>query len=104
MTEDSIKYRLKEDFGVELDISGGNGKSLSDPIIINQSIRDCVGTEYYIVKLIFQAMGKEWKTVKQTVVTAADKKIDQLTIEVTDADGAKHETDFYFDITDHIKN
>ncbi len=102
--DENLKDRLKKDFDVDLDISGGNGKSLADPIIINQSIRDCVGAEYYIVQLIFQAMGKEWKTVKQTIVTAADKKIDQLTIEVTDVDGEKHQTDFYFDISKHIKN
>lgn len=99
----SLKQHLFEDFGVGLDIAGGNGKSADDAIIINESIRDYTGAEYYIIKLIYEAIGKSWKLYDQNLFQEGNRNIDQLIIELTDDDRSTYLTDFYFDISAHFR-
>lgn len=100
----TLRQRLEEDFGIDLPISGGNGKSMGDAIIIDKATRDYVGIEYFIVKLIYEMIGKTWETQRQVLRSENNRNYDQLIVKVYNPDGSTHLTDFWFDITFHTHN
>lgn len=52
----TLKELLKEDFELELPISGGFGNSIDNPIIIHRTeINDYVGTEGHLEQLPFHS-------------------------------------------------
>lgn len=96
----SLREKIKRDFGEDLDISGGGGQTIGDPIVINESCKDYVGMEYYVIKLIYSAMGVNYKVAKQTLLDNDDKKIDQIKLAVESDDDNFY--NFYFDVTEHV--
>jgi hypothetical protein len=104
----ALKELLKSDFGVDLPISGGFGNSIDNPIIIHSTdLNDYVGTE----KLILNCLGKgreiEWRILKQEILSHSEKKFDKIkieTIQTTDSEIITQIENYYFDITDCVRN
>src|SRR6187402_3166898 len=102
----NLRDLLRNDFGVDLQISGGTGNSLGNPIIIHRTrLNDYVGTEYTILKFIGLGRRIQWKTIGQESLTHNTRKIDKIKIETKEI---KEEQiidqieNYYFDITECI--
>ena len=82
-------------------MSGGSGKTMNDPIIIELTKEnDYVGTEYKIIQLLGILNGFQWNRIEQRLHFKDNKKIDQLKIEIIQNNSdQKIVMDFYFDIT-----
>jgi hypothetical protein len=93
----NLRKQLKKDFGVDLQISGGLGQSIDDPIVIDKECRDWAGTEHLVIGLIYTAYGKEYKTVETSLIEKNGRMIDKIQIEV-DGDLDRY-NNYYFDIT-----
>lgn len=92
------------DFKIDLPISGGNGNSIDNPIIIHESPgRTCVETEYLIFKCLGIGRQIEWKVIKQQLFTHNSRKFDKLKIETkeyTETEIITQIENYYFDITE----
>ena len=99
-----LRQLLKEDFGIDFAISGGNGNSRDNPIVIHrQEPNDYTSTEYGILKCLGIGRRIEWKVIKQSLFYHNDKKLDQLKIETKQATENEIITqieNYYLDITE----
>jgi len=101
----TLRNLLKQDFGVDLPISGGFGNSIDNPVIIERSngINDYASTEYFILKCLAEERKIKWKTIGQECLTHRNRKIDRIKIEValtTPIETITTTENYYFDITD----
>lgn len=100
----TLKELLKNDFGVELPISGGTGNSIDNAIIIHlEGMNDYVGTEYTILRCIGIGRRIEWETLGQQLMSHNNKKIDKIKIETkqtTDSEIITQVENYYFDISE----
>ncbi|MGW8122232.1 hypothetical protein ACV07N_06185 [Roseivirga echinicomitans] len=100
----NIRELLKEDFGVDLPISGGLGNSIDNPVIIERTgINDYVGTEHSFLKYIGLARGIEWKLIQQELLEDDGRTLDKIKIEtkqLTSKEVITQIENYYFDITD----
>lgn len=95
-----LRDKLKSSFGKDLDISGGEGQSQDDPIVITEACKDYVGTEYHVIELIYAALGREYEIVSQKNFEYGGRLLDQIKISVKgDQDNYYN---FYFDVTAHV--
>lgn len=92
----SVKESIKKFFDVDLPISGGDGQSIDDPIIIY-----CDGNpapmEYRIIGYIQELGNKAWSVGKQELIKQEGKSIDKVSIVLEDDPENYH--NYYFDIT-----
>jgi len=100
----TLKELLERDFKVELPISGGDGNSIDDPIIIHKKgMNDYVGTEHFILRCMGIGLGIEWKKLGQELIIYNNKKIDKITIErkrLIKGEIINQKAYHYFDITE----
>ncbi len=96
MSDLILKEVLKGYFDVDLPISGGNGQSIDDPIIIDVE-KNGVKIEYQIIDLIHTIGGKSWTLERQELKPLGDRMIDILSIVLED--DPDHYRNYYFDIT-----
>ena len=98
---DIVRFKddVKKYFGVDLPISGGMGISIENAFIINTDDScEGIGMERKILNYLFQLMGgKDWKLIKQELVSKENKKYDKLKILWKDDPSNYH--NYYFDIT-----
>lgn len=77
-----IRKLLLDDFGVDLPISGGQGNSIDNPVVIEKTgMNDYVGTEYAILKYLGIGRGLEWKKLQQEYLIHNNRHIDKIKIE-----------------------
>lgn len=97
----SIQNILKTTFNLDLPISGGDGHSISEPIIVgfdpNQYYIDM---EYDILRFLFIWRGVRGRTIQQKLHLFDEKKIDELTIEITDEPDKTHIETFFMDVSE----
>lgn len=93
---ESLKDTIVKSFGVELPISGGDGQSVDDPIVIDAE-KDAVSIEYKIIQFIHALGHKNYQIESQSLIGQAGKKIDKISVVL--ADEPKQTRSFYFDIT-----
>lgn len=90
---------LLRDFGKDLQISGGTGNSIDDPITLNaQSPHDASWTEMEVARCIYGRLGWHWRALERT----RSGKIEKLSCEVRYAEGNEVITEkrsFYFDVS-----
>ncbi|MBT0653357.1 hypothetical protein [Geomobilimonas luticola] len=102
--EISIREMLKNDFGVDLPISGGWGNTIENAVIVHYGIpNDYVSVEHSYLKLLGMGRQVSWKRIQQQLLTVGDRKYDKLKIEVTQETESEISTtieNYYFDITD----
>lgn len=97
----NLKDTLKRDFGLELKISGGNGLSPDDPIIVlNSNPLEASMTEMHILR----AKGKErsiiWRTLARTSIKSDQLSLEEIKIETIEATASKlTEKNYYFDVS-----
>ena len=93
-----LKEMLLRDFGKDLRISGGFGKS-DDPIILDvQSPHDASWTEMEVARCFYESQGWHWRAVERTRAG----NIEKLSCEVRYAEGDEVITEkrsLYFDIS-----
>jgi len=94
---DSLKGIIKEAFGLEFPISGGNGSSIEDAIIIEVTDSSGISMEYKILDCIHKLGGVSFKFVKQEQFLKNEKHYDKIKLEVSN-DLANY-YNYYFDIT-----
>ena len=100
----TLKDLLEQDFGRPLPISGGDGNSIDNPIIIHKTpMNDYVGVEYYILKCLGIGRRIKLKMLGQMLLEHDGKKIDQIKIEteeLTETQVITTVENYYFDITE----
>lgn len=100
----TLKAMLQQDFGIDLPISGGSGRTLDNPIIMERrGINDYVGTERMLLTYLMKKREVEWIWKKQAFLMHGDRKLDEITIQTMDitTEGATVQLEqYYFDITD----
>lgn len=99
----NLRDMLKRDFGLELNISGGYGQSLDDPIIVlNSNPIDASMTEMHILRSIGKGRGILWRILARTPVENGQISIEQIKIETKEATESKIITqieNYYFDVS-----
>ena len=94
---------LKDDFGKDLLISGGNGNSLGDPIILESSTaHDASWTEMEVTRCIYSQLKWHWKLIDRVPVKNEGMSIEKFSCEVKHAEGEEVITEkrnFYFDVS-----
>lgn len=102
----TLKELIKLDFGIELNISGGFGNSITSPINIHRvGINNYLGTEIFILQCLGKGRNIEWKIINQEFIEIEKRKIDKIkieTIELTKKDKITQIENFYFDITECV--
>jgi hypothetical protein len=97
-----LETLLLLDYGLDLDISGGQHISLDNPIVIHQSHRlDYVSVEHLIVKCICEGRRVEWRLLDQRLFEHNGRLIDKLRIETVETTADEYITQiesYYFDI------
>jgi len=91
---------LKDTFGLDLPLSGGNGQSIDDAITIN--VRDGVRAEKIenkILECIHRLGNKEWQIERTQVLEHKGRRIRKTSVVLSD-DPANYRN-FYFDVTDY---
>jgi len=101
----TVRERINQEFGVDLPIRGGDGRSIEDAIIIEYQgpINDYIGMEYEVLKYIFSKPNSKWQILGQELIFEEGKSIDKLTIEMQPLSGGEFLIPFhscYFDITE----
>lgn len=92
----NLQSTLQKFFHVSLPISGGDGQSIDDPIIINAG-ENPVPLEYQIIDYINQMGNKTWMMEKQELIKKDGRSIDKVSIVLEDDPRNYH--NYYFDIT-----
>ena len=102
----SFRKTIKNKFGVNLPIKGGDGTSIEDPIIIDKTQNySYVGLEKICINYACLLIGMEWIMEKQELIEHEGIYIDVLKIKLSHQDNFEHNyihTIFYFDISDCI--
>lgn len=100
----ALRELLRNDFDVDLPISGGDGDSLDTPIVIDhKGPNDYVAIEYKILECLGIGRGIDWKIIQQTLIKHGERTIDQIKIEArwtTKTKVITERANYYFDITE----
>lgn len=104
----SFRKTIKNKFGVNLPIKGGNGTCIESPIIIDETQKyNYVSLEMTCINYACLFLGMEWIIEKQELIDYEGKWIDIITIGIL-TNGVFEENYkqifYYFDITGSIKN
>ncbi len=94
-----IQQYILNNTGVLLPISGGNGQTQDQAIVIGSEAK------YRLISVeneFISAMLNEgyWKKVEQSLIQSDDKKFDKITINQFLDDGGVVEREFWFNITE----
>ena len=104
----SFKKTIKNKFNVELEILGGDGSSIQNPIVIDQTQQyNYVSLEKKCIDYACRILPLEWVMEKQELIEHEGKSIDVIrigTLSDGDYENNNKQTSFYFDVTDCIKN
>jgi len=100
----TIREIISDSFQINLPITGGNGMSIEDAIILEVTEEnDYVATEYEVLKFLGYCRSILWKSLGQTLICLDDKKYDCLKIRTSDLMNRNVSDwieEYYFDITD----
>ena len=104
----SFRKTIKNKFGVDLPVQGGDGTCIESPIIIDQTQKyNYVSLEKTCINYACLFHGVKWVIEKQELIDYEGKWIDIITIGIS-TNGVFEEnykqTSYYFDSTVCIKN
>lgn len=104
----SLKNLLKKLFGETQKISGGNGKSLDDAIVIHKTgHKSFVETEHEILKKKLEGKKKIFITIAYIGSIHSNKRWDEISIttfEDTENGEVIKEERYFFDVTEFYNN
>jgi len=100
----TIKALIKTQLGTDLPISGGDGWSLEDAIILHHNQHyDAIRLEYTIMHSLACIQKQPFEFVEQLLLENGDRQYDRIEVKmITPMDRVQHRY-FYFDITDCFK-
>lgn len=102
MKDESLHDIIEKYFQVNLPISGGNGDSFENAIIIETTnSSEGIHMEYEVLKYIHLLGNKSWKRDKQELHKVNRKVYDKLKLVLEDDPDNYH--NYYFDITRFYK-
>lgn len=99
----TIKEMIKKRFGYNLPISGGNGGSMDDSIILhyhNHHYYDYVKLEWMIINFMTRNSETHYEFKEQLLIEDADKVYDRIKIKMFGDGSISQCRYFYFDITE----
>jgi hypothetical protein len=103
-SDSNLRAMLKEDFGIDLPISGGIGNSRDGPVVIHYRVpNDYVAVEHTVLRCLGTGRRVEWKLLQQTLIEHNGRKLDQMKIETketTDTEIITQIENYYFDVTE----
>ena len=102
----TIKSLLKKDFGLDVNISGGSGKSQADPIVLLDTDPSSARlTQMSVLRGLGKGRGVLWRTLSRSFVSNEGSLVEQVKIETKEvtADQVITQTEnYYFDVTASI--
>lgn len=105
--EISVRDLIKRDFGIDLPISGGNGNSLGNAVVIDgANAADFNAIEYRYLRSIGIGRGVNWEFLSSESLEKEGRKFDKLkirTVEMTDDEIVTQTENYYFDITSCLR-
>ena len=103
MSKLSLREVIKEEYGVDLPISGGVGLSQDDPVVINTSNQlDASNIQWRVIQSANQSLKRAWLISNKLIFKDGDKLIEKVTTNVNyyqDKKPMRVVWDFYFDIS-----
>ena len=103
----SFRKTIKNKFGVDLSIKGGNGNCIESPIIIGETQKyNYVSLEKKCINYACCSLQIEWILLRQELIIHEGKYIDVIKIRIsTNGDFANNykEINYFFDISDCFK-
>jgi hypothetical protein len=99
-----IKEKIREQYGFNLPISGGDGRSADEPVCLELTkLNNYVLTEKLYIAIILKDKCKDWKMKFQSLNLINERYIDYLNIEVIGHDETRSRQVFWFDVTECLK-
>jgi len=100
----NLRAMLKEDFGIDLPISGGTGNSRDRPVVIQYRVpNDYVAVEHTVLRCLGIGRRVKWKLLQQALIEHNGRKLDQMKIETertTDTQVITQIENYYFDVSE----
>jgi len=94
---------IREKFGIILPISGGSGRNIDDPLLINHVNKfSAVFLEYDYLKYMAKCRNIEYQRTRQVLLFHNERIIDLLYITITEGN-ASYEENYYFDISESYR-
>lgn len=96
-----LRELLKQDFGLDLPISGGSGNGKDNAIIIGKT-PDYVAVEYAIVRCLCIGRDVDYEFLSQNLVEEGGREYDMLRVETRWVEGDQDITQierYWFDIS-----
>lgn len=97
-----LRELLKADYGIDLPISGGDGNSKSEPIVIEaDTARVASRIQMEVARCIYASLGYHWRAVGKEILGTPTGTLEKLICEVKFPEGDLIVTErraFYFDI------
>jgi hypothetical protein len=94
---------IRRDFDIDLPISGGNGNSLAERIILEtESPFSASRIEFELIKCIFDRLNYFWRIVEKTAIDGLQSRVEKVGLEIQFAEAEQVVTErrsFYFDIS-----
>ena len=104
MNTSDLRTLLRDDFGQDFPISGGNGESCEAAIVIHrQRPNNYVAVEYGVLHCLAIRRGVEWQPLLQALLDVDGRKVDKMQIETRSMQGDQIITRteaYFFDITE----
>jgi len=96
-----LRESIKNKFKVDLPISGGNGSSSENPIIIERTeINDYVGAEYACIEYMCKLKDFQWNITRRLTEQHNNRTMDVFYLYLENRDKSATITTLYFDIND----
>lgn len=98
-----IRDIVKEEYGIDLPIHGGQGKDIEDPIVVELTEKNnIIGIEYTVLIFLGVINDYDWQPISQTLHLLDNKKVDQIDIQISDDNDPEsfRIEKIYFEITE----
>jgi hypothetical protein len=106
MSKLSLREVIKEEYGVDLPISGGVGLSQDNPVVIDTTSQlDASNIQWRVIQSANQSLKRAWLISNKLIFKDGDKLIEKVTTNVNyyqDKKPMRVVWDFYFDISSVI--
>lgn len=96
----SIKNTLMSDFGMELNIAGGNGQSDKPIVVLDENPEDALRTQLQVLTGLGEGRRVQWKVLESTPFPSIESRVNQVRIEtkqLTETEIISQVENYYFD-------
>jgi len=96
----SIKTTLMSDFGMELNIAGGNGQCDKPIVVLDENPKDALKTQLQVLTGLGEGRRVQWKVLESTPFPSVESQVSQVRIEtkqLTETEIISQVENYYFD-------